>query len=174
MQLDAGLDTGPVLMSEATPIASGDTARSLHDRLADMGARMVVAALDGLQAGTLHAIPQPGVGASYAAKIDKSEALIDWSADALVIDRQVRAFNPAPGAHTRLCGAELKIWSAEPLERGAGVAGELIDLGPDGPIVACGQGSLRLLEMQRAGGRRLPAGDFVRGLKLRQGDRLGA
>ncbi|OGA26662.1 MAG: methionyl-tRNA formyltransferase [Betaproteobacteria bacterium RIFCSPLOWO2_02_FULL_65_24] len=174
MQMDAGLDTGPVLLKEAVAISSRDTAQSLHDRLADMGARLIVAALDALQTGTLAATPQPEAGVTYARKIDKSEALIHWSADAAFIDRQVRAFNPAPGAHTRVRESDMKIWSAQPLEQGSGVPGELIDVAKQGPVVACGKGSLRLLEVQRAGGRRVPAAQFLRGLGFQAGERLGA
>lgn len=173
MQMDAGLDTGPVLMTEATPIAAEDTTQSLHDRLADIGARLVVTALDRLEAGELKPLPQPAEGVTYASKVDKAEALIDWASDAESIDRKVRALNPAPGARTLLRGTELKLWKTQPLPSAPGSPGELTEVTKDGLVVACGRGSLRLLEVQRAGGRKLAAAEFVRGLELRAGEVLG-
>jgi methionyl-tRNA formyltransferase len=171
MQMDAGLDTGPVLLSEAVPIAAHDTAGALHDRLAPLGARLLVAALAGLAAGTLQATPQPTAGVTYAAKIEKRESRIDWRRSAAEIERQVRAFDPSPGAMARLREMELKIWRAR-LVAGDGAPGEVVRSDPDGPVVGCGEGALRLEELQRAGGKRLPAGVFQRGFALAPGDRF--
>lgn len=178
MQMDAGLDTGPVLLSETTPIEDNDTAQALHDRLAGIGARLILTALDRLAEGSLKAVPQRAEGSTYAAKIGKAETAIDWTTDAAAVDRQVRAFNPVPGAHTRLRGAGLKVWRAEPVGdvKGGdakGEPGELIGLTREGPVVACGTGALRLVEVQRAGGRRVRAAEFLHGQELRLGERLG-
>ena len=171
MQMDAGLDTGPVLLREELPIAPEDTAGTLHDKLAALGARLVVAALDGLAGGTLRPGPQPGEGVTYAAKIEKHEPRLDWSRSAREAERQVRAFNPAPGAGARVRGAELKVWRAT-VVAARGAPGAVIAAGADGVTVACGDGALRLEELQRAGGRRLPAGAFLRGFPLAPGDRF--
>jgi methionyl-tRNA formyltransferase len=172
MQMDAGLDTGPVLLMERTPVTDEDTAGSLHDRLADIGARLIVAALDRIEDAPLPAEPQPSDGATYASKIERVEARIDWSAPATSVWRQVRAFNPVPGAYTRMQGKDVKVWRAEPAS-GSGNAGVVIAIDPAGPVVACGSGALRLLELQRAGARRVAAADYVRGAALRVGDALG-
>jgi len=171
MQMDAGLDTGPVLLREALPITAEDTAGTLHDKLATLGARLLVAALDGLASGTLRPTPQPSEGVTYAAKIEKRETRLDWSRSASEAERQVRAFNPAPGAAARVRGAELKIWRAA-VVAARGAPGEVIAAGADGINVACGDGALRLEELQRAGGRRLPAAAFLRGFPLAPGDRF--
>jgi methionyl-tRNA formyltransferase len=171
MRMEAALDTGPVLLCEAVPILPGETAGTLHDKLAALGARLVVAALDGLGRGTLAAAPQPADGATYAAKLDKREARIDWTRPAAEIERQVRAFNPFPGATARVRGTEVKIWRAV-LADGAGEPGAVIAIDPTGIMVASGAGALRLEELQRAGGKRLPAREFLRGFPLAVGERL--
>lgn len=171
MRMEAGLDTGPVLLREALPILRGDTTGTLHDKLAALGARLVVAALDGLAAGRLAATPQPVVGVTYAAKLEKHEARIDWTRAAAEIDRQVRAFNPFPGAVTRMRDAEIKIWQAVAVE-GAGEPGAVIESDAAGIVVAGGTGALRLEVMQRAGGKRLPAREFQRGFALAVGERF--
>lgn len=176
MQMDAGLDTGPLLDSAALPIAADETAASLHDRLATLGARLIVATLDRLPQP---AQPQASDGATYAAKIDKAESVIDWRAAASQIDRQVRAFNPVPGARTCLDasqgGAALKIWRAAPIadlpQRGA--PGEILAAGAAGIVVACGSGALRIDELQKAGGKRLAAAQFLAGNPLAPGAMLG-
>jgi methionyl-tRNA formyltransferase len=170
MQMEAGLDTGPVLMAKSTPISDADTAQSLHDRLADMGAQLIVEALDHLDTGSLTATPQPREGATYASKIDKSEARIDWSKDATEIHRQVRAFYPAPGAVARIRGVEVKVCRAELSTGPIGRAGEILSTGGTGIAVACGHGVLVLTELQRAGGKRLAWGDFLRGCPLAAGE----
>jgi len=171
MRMAAGLDTGPVLLREAVAIGPDDTAGTLHDRLAALGARLIVAALDALSRGALAATPQPADGATYAAKLAKREARLDWTRPAAELERQVRAFNPSPGASARVRGTEVKIWRAA-LAGGAGDPGAVIALVPAGIVVACGRGALRLDELQRAGGKRLPARDFLRGFALAAGERF--
>jgi methionyl-tRNA formyltransferase len=172
MQMDAGLDTGPVILEEALAIAQQDTAQTLHDRLAALGARLIVTAL----ASERQPVPQDTARATYAAKLDKREALIDWSEPALAIERQVRAFNPVPGATTTYDGAPLKVWSAD--LGGAAEArkpGDVVAADKDGVVVACGDGAtLRLTTLQRAGGKRLPAAAFLAGTPIAPGQRLGA
>lgn len=171
MRMDAGLDTGPMLSQSRVTIAADDDAQTLHDRLAALGARMIVAALADAAAGRLQAMPQPHEGATYARKIDKGEAAINWARRAVDLERQVRALRPHPGATTRLRGEPLKIWSAT-VQAGRGVAGGVIEAGPQGVLVACGEGALLATELQRAGGKRLPAGDFLRGVAITPGERL--
>ncbi|HTO49800.1 MAG TPA: methionyl-tRNA formyltransferase [Burkholderiales bacterium] len=171
MQMDAGLDTGAVLLREALPIRPEDTAGTLHDRLAALGARLVVAALDGLARGTLVAAPQPLDGVTYAAKLEKAEARIDWTHPAVAIERQVRAFNPVPGATARVRGTEVKVWQAAPAG-GTGEPGAVIAIDPQGIVVGTGSGALRLEALQRAGGKRLSAGNFLRGFPLAIGERF--
>jgi methionyl-tRNA formyltransferase len=171
MRMEAGLDTGPVLLREALPILPDDTAETLHDRLATLGARLVVAALEGLANGALVATPQPVDGVTYAAKLDKQEARIDWTRPAVEIGRQVRAFNPVPGASARMRGTEIKVWQAAPAD-GTGAPGAVIAIDPEGIVVAGGSGALRLETLQRAGGRRLAAREFLRGFPLAVGERF--
>jgi methionyl-tRNA formyltransferase len=170
MQMDAGLDTGPILLQQALPIAPDDTAQTLHDKLADLGAELVVRALANLPA----ARRQNDAEATYAAKIDKREAVLDWHEDALVLDRKVRAYNPAPGASTLLGGEPLKVWSAQVEDHRGAEPGTVLEAGSAGVLVACGTGSLRITLLQRAGGKRLPAAAFLLGTALRVGTRLGA
>lgn len=169
MAMEAGLDTGPVLLTEAIPIGPGDTGGSLHDRLAALGARLVVAAIDGLD--TLVPVPQPEAGVTYAAKIDKAEALLDWRLPAERLDRLVRAFNPFPGAVASLDGVPVKVWRAACAadETPGAAPGTVVSAGAEGIAVACGQGVLRLTELQKAGGRRLPAAQFLAGHPVRPG-----
>jgi methionyl-tRNA formyltransferase len=171
MQMDRGLDTGPLLAAEPVAIAAEDTGASLHDKLAGLGARLIVTALAQLERGQLHAQPQAEEGASYAAKIAKAEAQIDWSEPAPVIERKVRAFNPLPGAGTMLRGVGLKIWRAR-VDAAAGAPGTIMEAGATGIVVACGTGSVRVLELQRAGGKRLAAAQFLAGFPLAVGERL--
>jgi methionyl-tRNA formyltransferase len=170
MQMEAGLDTGPVLLQEAVTIASDDTAQKLHDRLAALGARLIVHALN----RSFIAKPQDGSKATYAAKIDKREARIEWSENADTIERKVRAFDPIPGAATLLDGAVLKIWRAETALAVDVPPGTIHEASSDGITVACGFGSaLKVRELQRAGGKRLPASAFLAGNPLQPGKRLG-
>lgn len=170
MQMDAGLDTGPILLQEAIAISPTDTAGTLHHRLGALGAALLVRAL----ASSPTPRPQDADAATYAARISKNEAGIDWRRPAAEIERQVRAFDPAPGAHTQFDGATLKIWHAR-VEAGAtGAPGIVNAAGPDGILVACGQDALRITELQRAGGKRLAAQAFLAGFKLAPGARLGS
>jgi methionyl-tRNA formyltransferase len=165
MQMDAGLDTGPVLLMERVPILAADTSGTLHDRLAALGATLIVVALEGLARGALAATPQPDAGVTYAAKLGKDEARIDWTRPANELERQVRAFDPFPGAAARLRGTEIKVWHAT-VVAGAGEPGAVIAVESAGVVVACGAGALRLEALQRAGGKRLPAPAFLRGFPL--------
>ena len=172
MQMDRGLDTGAVLTAAAIPIAADDTGGSLHDKLADLGARLIVSALAQLERGELEARPQAEAGASYAAKISKTEAGIDWRESAAAIERKVRAFNPHPGAASGIGNVGLKIWRAGAITAAGGAPGTILETGPGGIVVACGSGALRLLELQRAGGKRLAAAQFLAGFPLAPGERL--
>jgi methionyl-tRNA formyltransferase len=161
MQMDAGLDTGPMLMAESVDILPDETAATLHDRLAGLGARLIVQALEAAARGGLQPQPQPAEGVTYAAKIDKREARIDWSASAEVIERRVRAFDPFPGATFEWNGETLKLWRAAVVDGFEAVPGTVSQAGARLRI-ACGSGALELLELQRPGGKRLPAAAFVR------------
>ena len=173
MQMDDGLDTGPVLMQEEIPILEDDTMGTLRDRLAELGAKLIVQALDALQAGVIKATPQSAEGVTYAAKLEKREARVDWREGALTVNRQVRALNPSPGADARVRRVELKIWRCA-TATGRGNAGEILSIGPDGLCVACGEGALVITELQRSGGKRLRAADFLRGFPLTAGERFDA
>ena len=178
MRMEAGLDTGPMLKSRTTAIAPTDTAKTLHDRLAVMGADLIAESLDGLGRGAIREIAQPAEGVTYAQKIDKLEALIQWERSAEEISRQVRAFNPWPMAETRFNGEQLRIWEAEPLEApamnsAATPAGAVLSATGEGIDVVCGTGVLRIHRLQLAGRKPLPAADFVRGHRL-DGVRLAA
>jgi len=162
MQMEAGLDTGPLLARAETPIHPDDTAATLHDRLAALGAKLLIATLPQLPQT---AVPQPENGITYAAKLEKTEAKLDWSHSAAELDRRIRAFHPFPVAHTLWQGAPLKIWRAHPVsEVDAGDApGTILAVTPQGIIVACGKGALMLTELQKAGGKRLAAAQFIAG-----------
>jgi len=170
MQMDRGLDTGPIFAAESVAIAADDDSASLHDKLAQIGARLIVAVLAQLERGELVARAQAG-DASYAAKIDKAEAAIDWNQAATDIERKVRAFSPQPGASTAIKGVALKIWRAE-LSGAQGAAGTILEAGPRGVVVACGRGALVVRELQRAGGKRLPTAQFLAGFPLSCGEQL--
>ena len=171
MQMDAGLDTGDMLLMERLPIAADDTTGGLHDRLAALGGRLIVEALELAACGGLIAVKQPEAGVTYAHKIEKSEAAIDWALPATVLDRRVRAFNPFPGAGSSLGGEAVKVWSARAESGGAGGAspGQVLAAGPEGIRVMTGDGVLVLTELQRAGGKRLPVADFLRGFPVASG-----
>lgn len=175
MQMDAGLDTGDMLLVEGLAIAPGDTTGSLHDRLAALGGRLIVEALELAACGGLRPVPQPTEGVTYAHKIEKAEAAIDWTLAAAVIERRVRAFNPFPGAATALAGEAIKVWAARAeASAAAGPPGQVLAAGADGIRVQTGDGVLVLTELQRAGGKRLPAGEFLRGFALAPGQALDA
>jgi methionyl-tRNA formyltransferase len=168
MQMDAGLDTGAMLRVESLPIAPDDTQASLHDRLALLGSRMIVEALQASAQAPLQGTPQPIVGISYASKVDKVEAQIDWRTDAQQIERRLRAFDPFPGGLAMLDGDPIKCWRGE-VCAGSGKPGELLSVDETGIVVACGKQALRLVELQRAGGKRLPARAFLQARPLAAG-----
>lgn len=168
MQMDAGLDTGAMLLKQAIPIADDDTAQTLHDKLSVLGAQLIVHALRERPV----AIAQAHAHATYAAKITKAEARIDWSRPAAELARVIRAFNPAPGAHAMWHGQSLKLWRAEPVSAPTSVPGTVLQADAGGIVVATGDGALRLLELQRAGGKRLTAQPFLAGATIHPGERL--
>ncbi len=181
MQMDAGLDTGDMLLVEKWPIHPTDTTGELHDALALLGAQMVVRALALADAGALLPTKQPETGVTYAKKIDKSESAIDWRQPAQVIVRRILAFNPAPGAGSVVQGEALKIWrahvvagfsvrevAAAPLAKAE--VGEILALDADAIQVQAADGVVAITQLQRAGGKRLAAADFLRGSALKVGD----
>ncbi len=174
MQMDSGLDTGPVALAESIAIADDETAGSLHDRLAILGGALIVRALEKAAGGALQLTPQDDTRATYAPKIGRTEAAIHWSQASEYIDRQVRAFNPVPGAHARLNGEPVKIWRAVSVSRSSNpVSGSVLAADADGIRIACGGGgALAVTELQRAGGKRLAAGDFLRGHPIIPGSRF--
>ena len=163
MRMEAGLDTGPVLLCRELAIGARDTTGTLTEALADAGAGAMVEALRALD--DLAPTPQADEGVTYAAKVTKAEAWIDWREDAGAIDRRIRAFNPAPGAETRLAGEALKIWSAVPTADTGG-PGQVLSASGSGIVIACGTGALKVTELQRAGSRRMKADEFLRGCVL--------
>ena len=171
MQMDAGLDTGDMLLRETLAIDPSDTTGTLHDKLALLGGRLIVEALELAACGGLKAEPQPEAGVTYAHKIDKAEAAIDWQERADTIARRVRAFNPAPGAVMQFEGEAVKVWAAhvEQEDAGAASAGRVLTVDAMGIRVATGRGVLCLTELQRAGGKRLPVADFLRGFAMSPG-----
>jgi methionyl-tRNA formyltransferase len=164
MRMDEGLDTGPMLLAEATPIGPRETAASLHHRLAAIGARLILRAL----AEDPPAVPQPTQGATHAAKLAREDGRLDWTQDAAALDRRVRAFDPWPGTFCLLRGAVLKVLAAEPAQ-GSGPPGTVLR----GLTIACGSGALALLRVQAAGGRAMAAEDFLRGHPVAPGSVLG-
>jgi methionyl-tRNA formyltransferase len=167
MQMDAGLDTGDMLLVGREPIRDDDTTATLHDRLAALGGDLIVEAL---QAVSLARTPQPAEGVTYAHKIEKAESSITWTQPAAEIERRLRAFDPFPGGTATLAGEVVKVWRAEVVE-GQGQPGEVI---APGPVVACGQGALKLTELQRAGGKRGPAAAFLQARPMAIGERFDA
>lgn len=173
MQMDAGLDTGDMLLVDRLPIAADDTTASLHDRLAGLGGRLIVEALELAACGGFSATPQPAEGVTYAHKIEKHEALTDWTQSAAVLERRIRAFNPFPGAAGVLAGQTLKFWRAEILAGAArpadAEAGQVLAAGAQGIDIAAVDGVLRVSRLQKAGGKPLDAADFLRGFDIRPG-----
>ena len=176
MQMEAGLDTGPMLLKTCTPISPTDTGGSLHDRLAQIGPPAVLEAIRGLAAGTLQGDPQNDALACYAHKLSKADAVIDWQRPASELERRIRAFNPWPLAHAQWQGQALKVWAAECAE-GQGQPGQVLDCSRDGLLVACGDGALRLTRLQLPGGKPLAFSDlynarrdqFATGMRLDNG-----
>ena len=173
MRMEEGLDTGPVYQTRRIPIAVEDTAGTLHDKLASLGALCIVETLPAIADGTLRAVPQSEDGATYAPKITKDEAAIDWRRKAVEVDRQLRAFNPFPGAYSTLRGEPLKVWRATIVPGSPASPGTILRADAQGIVVACGNGALRATELQRAGGKRLAAAGFLQGLSLAAGERFG-
>jgi len=172
MQMDAGLDTGPMLLERPVPIGAREDGGSLHDRLAALGAEAIVAAITGFLAGRLAPVPQPAEGVTYASKIRKDEARIDWTASADAIDRQVRAFNPWPVAETRWQDRQLRVWAADPVPESSGEPGEVLEAAGGRIVVAAGEGALGLTRVQLAGRRAMTAAEFLNAHSL-AGARLG-
>lgn len=168
MEMEEGLDTGPMLLMERVPIDGADTTATLHDKLARLGADMIVGALTMRREGKLVPIPQPEAGVTYAAKISKDEAALDFTLAADVLSRKIRAFNPFPGAHAEVNGVTIKIWGAEALDAGSDARpGQVLAADAHhGIVVACKRGTLRLTELQKPGGKRLPAAEFLKGFPL--------
>ncbi len=186
MQMDEGLDTGPMLLSETVPIDAGDTTATLHDRLAALGARLIVEALELAACGGLRPVPQPADGVTYAHKIDKAEAPLDWNLPAAVLERRIRAFDPFPGATLRVGDEVVKAWVASAQvptgavmaadEGGSNcpvVAGTVLAVRPEGVDVQCGEGVLRLIELQRPSARRQSAHLVAHALRLSPGMHVG-
>lgn len=171
MQMAEGLDTGDMLSIEKTPITPEDTAQTLHDRLSEMGGALLMKTLPSIIDGSVKPVPQDDAQATYAAKLGKAEAEIDWREPAELIARRVRAFNPWPGAMTAWNGNMLKIWAAEPVQAD-GAPGVVTTVDGEGFVVATGDGGLRVRTCQRAGGRRVDAADFARSQGL-EGAQLG-
>ena len=172
MQMDAGLDTGDMLAVERVAIDRQDTTATLHDKLAALGGRMIVDALRQAERSALRPVPQPADGITYARKIDKSEAALHWDQPATVLERKIRAFDPFPGATGSIAGETLKLWRAH-ADAGAAPAGTapgtILAVDGSGIAVACGEDVLRLTQLQRAGGKRLAAAEFLRGFVLEPG-----
>jgi len=164
MRMQAGLDTGPMLLAQAIDIDPRDTTGSLHDRLAELGGKLVVAAL--ARFDQLVPVSQPEAGVTYASKIDKAEARLDWNQPAEILVRKIRAFNPFPGAVVTLAGEPVKAWRGDAVA-GGGRPGQVLVADADGIVVACGEGALRLTELQKPGGRRVTSADFLHGNPLR-------
>ncbi|MFG6448694.1 methionyl-tRNA formyltransferase [Roseateles sp. BYS180W] len=176
MQMDQGLDTGDMLLVEALQIGAQETTAQLHDRLAAQGARLVVQALAQAEHGPLPRTPQPSEGITYAHKIEKHEAALDWQQDAQLLAQRLRAFDPFPGGVTQAAGEALKVWAATVVEvpgLESALPGEIVALHADGPVVRCGQGALCLTQLQRAGGKRLSAAQLMQSRPFALGERLG-
>jgi len=169
MKMDEGLDTGPVYEQRKLAIAPDDDAGSLHDKLAALGGEALLDVLEQLDDGRARPEAQPSGGVTYAAKVDKRETQLDWQRPAVELEREIRAFRPAPGASILLGEERLKVWRAVVMD-GQGEPGTLLD--PSLLTIACGTGSLRILELQRPGGRRVNAEEFLRGRPLAAGTRF--
>lgn len=169
MQMEAGLDTGPMLIKRALPIAADDNAATLHDKLAALGAELIVDALTRL--GQLSAQRQPTEGVTYAHKIEKSEGVVNWHDDANTLSRRMRAFNPFPGMAATLHGTTLKLWQAHALPS-EGLPGTILCANDSGVVVATGTEAICVTQLQKPGGKRLPAREFLQGFALADGDRF--
>ncbi len=178
MQMDAGLDTGDMLLLKTLPIGPHDSTDTLHNQLAELGGRMIVQALESSASGGLQAVPQPTEGICYAHKIDKREAALDWTQPALTLERRIRAFNPFPVACSALNGETIKFWRAEiltdVLPPGSAAAGEVLAASAEGVDIAALGGVLRVSRLQKAGGKPLDAADFLRGFEIQPGQHFSS
>lgn len=172
MQMDAGLDTGAMLLKKTCLISDNDTAQSLHDKLAMLGAQLIVETLQALQKGKLHGEIQDNSQANYASKISKAEAQIDWSLSAAQLERSIRAYNPTPVANTTLNGITIKIWQASIAKTGQGEAGTVLALTEQGIEVACGTGALCLEVLQKPNSKAMPYKQFLQAFPVKVGDRF--
>ena len=173
MQMDAGLDTGDMLLREAVPVGDDNTAR-LHDRLAALGGRMIVDALNQAEGGALRAVAQPEEGVTYAHKVEKAEAQVHWAQSADAIVRRIRAFDPFPGASSTLDNEAIKLWAGQARDESPSEApGTVLSVGPTGIAVAANGSIVVVSELQRAGGKRLPVADFLRGFDVKPGQVFG-
>ena len=173
MRMDAGLDTGPILSLHRLAIAEDDDAQSLHDRLAALGAEAIVGALADVAAGRARPLPQPASGATYARKIGKEEAELDWTRPCVELERMVRGLRPSPGARSQLRGEAVKVWRSRCVAH-KGTPGEVLESAAEGILIGCGEDALLVTELQRAGGTRLAAAEFLRGFSIERGERFGA
>ncbi len=176
MKMDAGLDTGPIVGEERALIRDDDNAQTLHDRLAELGGALLVRTIPGYVSGVLTPVPQPAEGATYARKISKEDGRLDWSLPCRTLWSRVRGLTPWPGTFTFLqrepAPVLLKVWRAEPVPGQRGVPGEVLSADRSGLVVACGDGALRVLELQREGGKRLAAPQFLAGHPIHPGERF--
>lgn len=173
MQMDEHLDSGPVMLQKRIAISDEDTAGTLHDRLATLGGELIVEALGALEAGKISPSPQPVTGVTYARKLDKSEFRVRWNDDALKVHRLIRALSPAPRAHALIRGTQVKLRRCAVVPE-QGDPGKILRIGRDGIVVACGENAVLLTELQRPGGKPLPAAEFLRGFPLSAGERFEA
>lgn len=174
MQMDEGLDTGAMLIKKTCPITALDSAQTLHDKLAILGAQAIIEALKKLDQGSLTGVLQDATQATYAAKLSKAESQLDWTQSATQLQRAIRAYNPVPVAHSSLRGTTIKIWQASESKEGSGEPGIVLDVNKQGIVVACGQGALCLEVLQKPNSRSLPASQFVQGFTVNVGDRFSA
>ncbi|HKY02272.1 MAG TPA: methionyl-tRNA formyltransferase [Burkholderiales bacterium] len=173
MRMEAGLDTGPVLLRESIAIEATDTGGSVHDKLSALGAKMIVPAVSAYVAGSLQPQQQSAEGVTYASKIAKAEARVDWTQSAVHVDRHLRAFDPMPGSVSRIADVDLKLWRGRPMEAAGDAApGTILSVDENGILVACGKGAFLLTELQRPGAKRLSAKEFLRGFKVEVGERF--
>ena len=172
MQMDEGLDTGSMLLKKPCIIGAHDTAQTLHDKLAILGAQAIIEVLSKLDQGSLAGVTQDASQATYAAKLVKAEAELDWTQSATHLERAIRAYNPVPVAYSSLQGTTIKIWQAKMADEGQGEAGTVLAVDKNGIQVACGQGALSLEVLQRPNGKSLPASQFVQGFIIKVGDRF--
>lgn len=174
MQMDVGLDTGDMLLKKCCPIATKDNADTLHDKLAALGADAIVEALSGLEQGKLNAIPQDSALATYAAKLSKDEAQLDWTQAAVQLDRTVRGYNPFPGASSSVNDTPIRVWQVSVREGVSGKPGEVLAVEKNALVVACGSDALSLEVLQRPNAKALPASQFLQGFHIKAGDRFVA